>query len=62
MAEQLPLIPTIKSTFRLPAELHRRLKIRAVQENRPIADLLSDAIELYLSRGRKRNEQPSDLT
>lgn len=50
MAEQLPLLPTMKSTFRLPTELHQRLKIRAVQENRPIADLLMDAIELYLSR------------
>jgi predicted DNA-binding protein len=50
MAEQLSLVPTMKSTFRLPAELHQRLKIRAVQENRPIADLLIDAIELYLSR------------
>jgi predicted DNA-binding protein len=50
MAEQLPLVPTTKSTFRLPAELHHRLKIRAVQEKRPIADLLIDAIEFYLSR------------
>lgn len=49
MAEQLSLIPTVKSTFRLPSELYRRLKITAVQEGRPIADLLIDAIELYLS-------------
>ncbi len=49
MAEQLSLIPTIKSTFRIPSELYRRLKISAVQEGRPIADLLTDAIELYLS-------------
>jgi predicted DNA-binding protein len=61
MAEQLALVPTIKSTFRLPVELYRRLKIRAVQENRPIADLLIDAIELYLSERRKPNEQPSRL-
>ena len=50
MAEQLPLVPTMKSTFRLPTELHQRLKIRAVQENRPIADLLIDAIEIYLGQ------------
>ncbi len=50
MAEQLSLVPTAKSTFRLPMELHQRLKIRAVREIRPIADLLIDAIELYLSR------------
>jgi predicted DNA-binding protein len=50
MAEQLALVPTMKSTFRLPMELHQRLKIRAVQESRPIADVLIDAVELYLSR------------
>ena len=61
MAEQMPLVPTIKSTFRLPVELHRRLKVQAVQEGRPIADLLIDAIELYFSQGRKRNEQPGDV-
>ncbi|MGO9113276.1 MAG: hypothetical protein ACLP9L_28930 [Thermoguttaceae bacterium] len=61
MAEQMPLLPTMKSTFRLPMDLHRRLKIEAVQEGRPIADLLIDAIELYLSQGRERNEQPSSL-
>jgi predicted DNA-binding protein len=49
MAEQLPLMPTVKSTFRIPLELYRRFKITAVQEGRPIADLLIDAIELYLS-------------
>lgn len=49
MAEQLALVPTMKSTFRIPAELHQRLKIRAVQERRPIADVLIDAVELYLS-------------
>jgi len=51
MAEQLSLIPTVKSTFRVPSELYRRLKIAAVQEGRPVADLLIDAIELYLSAG-----------
>ena len=60
MAEQLALMPTITSAFRLPQDLHRRLKIQAVQEGCPLADLLSDAIELYLSQGRKRNEQPTD--
>jgi predicted DNA-binding protein len=61
MAEQMPLLPTMKSTFRLPVDLHRRLKIQAVQESRPIADLLIDAIELYFSQRRERNEQPGDL-
>lgn len=57
MAEQLPLIPTTKSTFRLPVELYRHLKIRAVQENRPMADLLIDAIELYLSRRETNHDE-----
>ena len=49
MAEQLPLVPIVKSTFRIPSDLYRRLKIAAVQEDRPVADLLMDAVELYLS-------------
>ena len=52
MAEQLPLVPTAKSTFRLPKELYRRLKHRAIEENRSIAEVLIDAIEFYLSRLR----------
>jgi predicted DNA-binding protein len=50
MAEQLSLIPMAKSTFRLPRDLYRRLKISAIQENRSIAEVLIDAVELYLSR------------
>jgi predicted DNA-binding protein len=50
MAEQLPLVRTVKSTFRVPVGLYRRLKIQAVQEGRAVADLLGDAVELYLSR------------
>ena len=57
MAEQLPLVPTVKSTFRIPSELYRRLKIRAVQESRPVADLLTDAVELYLSRVEPRHDE-----
>lgn len=59
MAEQLPLVPTMKSTFRLPVDLYRRLKIRAVQENRPIADLLIDAVELYLCKVESANDEPT---
>jgi predicted DNA-binding protein len=50
MAKQLPLIPTTKSTFRLPLDLYRLLKHRAVEEDRPIAEVVADAIELYLSK------------
>jgi len=59
MPEQLSLVPTTKSTFRLPTGLHQRLKIRAVQESRPIADLLIDAVELYLSRLRTDHDEPT---
>lgn len=48
-AKQLPLITMRKTTLRLPEDLHRRLKIRAVQENRQMSDLLIDAVERYLS-------------
>lgn len=61
MAKQLPLVPTVKSTFRLPRELYRRLKILAVQENRPIADLLTDAVELYLSRARPTDDHTGSV-
>lgn len=53
MAKQLALIQTVKSTFRVPKDLYRKLKIRAVEENRPIASILTEAVELYLSRARK---------
>lgn len=54
MAKQLLLIETVKSTFRVPKDLHRRLKILAVQESRSYADLLIDAMELYLSTHERR--------
>jgi predicted DNA-binding protein len=57
MAGQLPLMQTMKSTFRLPTVLYQRFKIRAVQENRPVADLLIDAVELYLSSLETRRDQ-----
>jgi len=58
MAEvtQLSLIPMRKTTFRMPVELHQRLKIAAVQENRQMADIVVDAIGAYLSN--TRNPRP----
>jgi predicted DNA-binding protein len=50
MAEQLSPTPMAKSTFRLPRDLYRRLKISAIQENRSMAEVLIDAVQLYLSR------------
>ena len=62
MARQLPLVPTIKTTVRFPQELYRRLRIKAIEESRPVAVLIADAVEAYLSglgaeassSGRKR--------
>lgn len=34
----------------VPAELHRRIKIRALEENRPLQDVVRDAVEEYLDR------------
>jgi len=60
MAEWTSLLPMIKSTFRLPEDLHRRRKIQAIKEGRPTADLLIDAIELWFSRGESDMSKPSD--
>ena len=57
MAERHPLFPTVKTTVRLPKELHRRLKLKAVEEGRSIADLLTDAVEFYLSRSGAVNDK-----
>lgn len=57
MAERSPLFPTVKTTVRLPKDLYRRLKHRAVEEGRTIADLFTDAVELYLSRSGAANDK-----
>lgn len=57
--DQLSLIPVIKTTFRIPKETHRRLKIRAIQEGRQMADIVVDAIETYLSS--RRTSSPDTL-
>ncbi len=52
---------TTKTTLRLSKDLHRRLKIRAVEEGRHMETLASEAFEQYLttpkggkvSRGKK---------
>lgn len=50
MAKQLPLVEVVKTTVRLPKDLHRRLKILSAKQDRSYADLLIDAIEAYLSK------------
>jgi hypothetical protein len=56
---QLSLIPTRKTTLRIPVDLHRRLKITAIQENRQMTDIVVDAIETYLSKNRTSLSGPS---
>jgi len=56
---QPSLIPMRKTTFRMPVDLHRRLKIAAIQENRQMADILVDAIENYLSDNRFAVSKPA---
>jgi hypothetical protein len=50
MAKQLSLEPTLKTTIRLPRSLHQQLKIRAVQQQRLMADLVVEALQAFLSR------------
>lgn len=61
MARQLPLVPTIKTTVRFPQELYRRLRIRAIEESRPAAVIIAEAVELYLSdvEAKRNNEAPT---
>jgi predicted DNA-binding protein len=39
----------IKTTFMLPEEIHKRLKKRAIDEGRPVKEIVLEAIELYLA-------------
>jgi hypothetical protein len=58
MARQLSLVPTIKTTVRFPEELYRRLRIKAIQEGRPVAVLIADTMEAYLSNALKQAGAP----
>lgn len=39
---------TMKTTLRVPRDLHRRLKIQAIEEGRHMESLAADAFEMYL--------------
>ncbi|MDA7613965.1 hypothetical protein N8586_02405 [Verrucomicrobiales bacterium] len=41
----------------LESDLLKSLKLRAVEENRPMADVISDAIEQYLARRQAEDER-----
>jgi predicted DNA binding CopG/RHH family protein len=40
-----------KLTIRLPKELIQRAKIRALQEERPLQEIVAEVLEAYLKRG-----------
>ena len=42
-----------KTTLRLPIDLHKRLKVRAVQEGRHMEVLAAEALETYLDKAEK---------
>lgn len=44
----------------LNESLLKSLKLQAVEENRPIADVISDAIEQYLARRQAEDERTPD--
>jgi predicted DNA-binding protein len=37
-------------TLRIPSELHLRLKLKCVQEGRPMGDVLTELIEKYVDK------------
>ena len=48
---------SVKTSFVLPKDIYDQLKRRALEERRPVRDLLIDAILLYLSSARKKRKE-----
>ena len=44
--------PMVKTTLLMPEELWRRAKIRALEENRDLRDLLIEGLEVVLKHAR----------
>lgn len=38
----------------IPATLHKRMKMKALQEDKTLTRLIVDALEYYLKNGRKK--------
>lgn len=45
---------TVKATVKLPEEVWRRARIRAIEERRDFQDLVAEALEEYLAKREKR--------
>lgn len=44
----------VKLTVEIPRALHKRLKVRAVQEEREVWRLVVEALEAYLAKAEKK--------
>lgn len=44
---------------RIPPELHRELRIRAIHEGRSVAELVEDAVRMYLAQTAEAAEATS---
>jgi metal-responsive CopG/Arc/MetJ family transcriptional regulator len=49
LSSQLTLLPQKKTTFSLPQELYRQLKIASAERDREMSAIVADALRLYLS-------------
>ena len=49
---------TVKCTVKLPADLWRAARHRALDERRDFQDVVADALELYLKRPQKGGTKP----
>ncbi|WP_288005195.1 hypothetical protein [Thermofilum sp.] len=46
---------SVKTSFVLPADLYLELKKRAAEENRPVREIVIEALLEYFSKPRKRD-------
>lgn len=46
-----------KSTFRLPKQLHRALKIHSIESDRKMSDLLTEAVDQYLKNAKSKRKR-----
>jgi hypothetical protein len=52
ISSQLNLLPQKKTTFSLPRELYRQLKIESAKRDMEMSAIVADALRLYLSDKR----------
>jgi len=50
---QLSLIPQKKTTFTLPRELYKQLKIESARRDKEMSAIVTDALREYLSEERE---------